>query len=295
MLDGQLKLKSLYSMVSQGTERLIASGGVPDSIAAYMEVPYQEGDFNFPIKYGYSLVAEVVEGSDKLQGKKVHLMHPHQDVCLVAEESVYVFSGSIPAQRATLASNLETAVNAVWDAGVKPDKSVLIVGFGQIGALIAGILRKTPGQQLRIFEINTQRKEKAKALGLDLMTAEESDFDIVFHCSASETGLQYSIEKAGFEGKIVELSWYGEKAVSLQLGGSFHYGRKQIISSQVSHIPAFMTDMDFKKRKDIVFELLEDDWFDLMLDSEVPFEKLPGFFDELRQGHQLGLSALVRY
>lgn len=294
ILDGQLLLRSLYSQISRGTERLVASGEVPLAARPYMEVPYQDGDFSFPIKYGYSLVAKVEQGPEHLLGKIVHLMHPHQDECVVAEEAVFPLPGNIPPARATLASNMETAVNAIWDAQLKPDSKVLIVGFGMIGALIAGCLRKQPGREFLVSEINPERLGLVKQLGLKYLTSEDQ-FDVVFHTSSTGSGLQKAINLTGFEGKVIELSWYGDRRVELKLGESFHYHRKQIISSQVSHIPSHLPNMDFKKRKGVVFEVLDDPWFDQLLDVEIPFEELPAFFQTLRRGNPRGVSGLVKF
>ena len=44
------------------------------------------------------------------------------------------------------------------------------------------------------------------------------DADIVFHTSATAAGLDTAIKCAGLEGTIVEMSWYGDKAVSVDAG-----------------------------------------------------------------------------
>jgi len=49
-----IHIKTNYSMISTGTERLVAIGAVPPSMYEQMTVPYMEGNFDFPIKYGYA-------------------------------------------------------------------------------------------------------------------------------------------------------------------------------------------------------------------------------------------------
>lgn len=296
LLSGQIKVRSLYSMVSLGTEKLVASGRVPNSLWDYMDVPYQEGGFDFPIKYGYSLVGEVIEGSDKLKGKRIHCLHPHQNEIIIAEEDAFLIPDYIPSGRASLASNLETAVTGLWDAEIKINDKVLIVGFGMIGALVAGCLKQRAGQRFEILEVNEERKKKAEDLNLAVADESSDGYDVVFHCSATEGGLQAAIDKCAFEGKVVELSWYGDRKVNIDLGSNFHYGRKRIISSQVSHIPSSVgPDMTYRKRKEIVFDILKDSWFEGLLDNEIAFDELPGFFGRLRQGEVRELSGLVKY
>ena len=109
-------VRSLYSAVSSGSERLVLAGRVPPDLHASMRVPYMAGDFPFPIKYGYSLVGTVEQGPSHLLAKVVHLLHPHQDVCLVDATDVFPVPDGIPPSRAALASNMETAITAIWDA-----------------------------------------------------------------------------------------------------------------------------------------------------------------------------------
>lgn len=53
-----------------------------------------------------------------LTGQWVHLLHPHQSKCVVDANSVFAIPKGVPPKRATLASNVETAVNAVWESHV---------------------------------------------------------------------------------------------------------------------------------------------------------------------------------
>jgi len=147
-----LLIESQYSLVSLGTERLVASALVPVAIWNRMAVPYMEGSFSLPCKYGYSLVGNVLKGADEYMGKTVHLMHPHQDKTWVNASSVFVIPSDIPAQRAVLASQVETAVNAVWDSRISLGDHVLVAGFGLVGAIIALMASGIPGVKVSILE-----------------------------------------------------------------------------------------------------------------------------------------------
>lgn len=291
----QLRLKSLYSLISTGTETLVARGEVPQALYNDMRVPFQEGDFSFPIKYGYSLVAQV-EGPGELAGQTVHLLHPHQDECVVTIDRLYPIPESIPARRATLASNLETVVNAIWDSGISIGDRAVIVGFGMIGSLLARVLSMLPHTELEIREIDRQRITVATNMGFRTNTAINGTFDLAFHTSASAEGLQYCIDHVGPEGKVIELSWYGGKKTTLELGGTFHSQHKRIISSQVSRIPpARQARWDFARRKDVVFQLLQEPAFDQHITHLVAFESAPSLFDQLRVGKIEGLGYCITY
>jgi NADPH:quinone reductase-like Zn-dependent oxidoreductase len=274
-------IRSLYSAVSEGSERLVLAGKVPRDLYQAMRVPYMEGDFSFPVKYGYSLVGVVDKGGSHLLGSVVHLLHPHQDICCVDSADVFPVPEGIPPQRAVLASNLETAVTAIWDARPALGERVLIVGFGCVGALIGQVLRGMPGIDLQIVERDEARIHLARKLGYRTAApAKDGKFDLAFHASGSAAGLQEAIDRVGMEGRIVEVSWYGTAETPLRLGGTFHSQRKAIVSSQVSQLPSFqIARWDRIRRKQLVFSLLRDPAFDLLLNEPIPFDNLADFFN----------------
>ena len=54
-------VRAQYSSISRGTERLVFQGRVPVSEHANMRAPFQEGNFTFPVKYGYAMVGTAME------------------------------------------------------------------------------------------------------------------------------------------------------------------------------------------------------------------------------------------
>ncbi len=293
----EVLIKTHYSLVSAGTETLVAKGLVPESLHQQMEVPYMEGGFSFPIKYGYSLVGEVLS-TGKWQGKKVHLMHPHQDICQVKTDSLFEIPAGVPLKRAILAANLETALNALWDANVQMGDNILVVGFGLIGSLVARLISLMPATTCTIVDIDPAKQLLAQKMGFVTANANTlpSNFDIAFHASAAAQGLQTCIDKVGLEGKIIELSWYGTKTSNIQLGGSFHSERKQIISSQVAHLPAHKnTRWNYYRRKKVVFNLLKNPLFDQHISHTINFNELPNLFTQFRNTNKKNLTYCVKY
>mgnify|MGYP001053738737 CR=1 FL=1 len=294
--NGQCRVEAAYSLISNGTETLVASGQIPAELHHSMCVPYMEGDFSFPIKYGYSLVGKVVEGTSSLLGKHVHLLHPHQSSCVVNEVDVTVIPDEVPPQRAVLASNVETALNAIWDSGASAGDQVLVVGMGLIGSLVAHLSRQFPATQVQVAEADSARQAGAKEQGFLLYDSSDDSLDVAFHTSGSSAGLQTCIDAVGNEGKIIELSWYGTRSAEVKLGGSFHQQRKQIISSQVSQIPPHQqARWDYRRRKQTVLELLKDDSWDQFLTATVDFSDTPTLFDKLRQDDRSQLSWTICY
>lgn len=295
--SGMIHIQSLYSFISLGTERTIAKGGIPSGLDHEMDVPYMEGTLQLPVKYGYSLVGKVIDHGHELEEKSVHLLHPHQSVCQVYLQDCFVIPDGIPPLRATLASNMETAVNAIWDAQISIGDRVLIVGFGIIGALIASVADQLPGVVVHIVEQNSARKEQAKALGFTTVdTPVILDYDLAFNTSGHESGLQLAIDAVGLEGRIMEMSWYGGKSVSLNLGGDFHWKRKKIISSQVGLIPnSKQHRWNYFRRKELVFELLKNPIYDRFITNILDFEDSPAFFNRLRTEQVNDLGGCIKY
>ena len=54
--EGWCRIAADFSGLSPGTERLVALGRVPTKAMPAMRCQYMDGEFSFPIKYGYSLV-----------------------------------------------------------------------------------------------------------------------------------------------------------------------------------------------------------------------------------------------
>ena len=298
LASGTCEIQGVYSLISRGTERLVALGGVPQTLWNEMEVPYMEGGFGFPIKYGYSWVGKVISPSHPLAGQHVHLLHPHQNWIRAHTTDLFPIPENVPTRRAILASNLETALNAIWDAGVSIGDRVLVVGFGLIGSLITRLLSYIPKVEVVVCDISTYRSGLAEKMGFRVCEPTDLSpyFDCAFHTSASSSGLQTCISQVGFEGKVIELSWYGNQETSIALGQSFHSQRKQLISSQVSHLPADRKSRwDYKRRKEVVFDLLTRPEFDEHLTHTTRFQQLPMIFDRIRSGEDNALAWCVEY
>lgn len=284
-------LYSKYSLISTGTEKLVASGSVPTLLSKLVEVPYMAGSFDFPVKYGYAVCGEGEVG------EYYHLMHPHQNLCIVNETDLYKINNKIPPHRVPLISNIETVLNAIWDTNFyKDDLKIAICGFGNIGSLLALTLKIKFGKMPVIVELNEWRLQKAKQLGFEV-DQKAINYDIIYHTTATEVGLQYCINHLNIEGQLIELSWYGDMKVSLSLGENFHINRLKLISSQVSKIPlSKQKEISYQKRKEIAAEILLNDAFDELISDYIDFENSPAFFKDLRKGNLPdGLIWMIKY
>jgi threonine dehydrogenase-like Zn-dependent dehydrogenase len=295
---GQVMVRSLWSGVSRGTETLVFRGGVPESQYAAMRAPFQEGEFPAPVKYGYLNVGVVENGPDELRDRAVFCLYPHQTRYVVPASAVTPLPPGVPPRRAVLAGTVETAVNALWDAAPLVGDRVTVVGGGMVGCSVAAVLARFPGARVQLVDADPARAATAAALGVDFATPEEAagDRDLVIHASATSAGLAHSLELLAPEGTVVELSWYGDRAVTIPLGEHFHSRRLTVRGSQVGTVsPATKGRRTYADRLALALELLADPAFDALLTGESAFDDLPAVLPKLAGGELPALCHLVRY
>ncbi|MER6957450.1 MULTISPECIES: zinc-binding alcohol dehydrogenase [unclassified Streptomyces] len=296
--EGEVLVRSLFSGVSRGTETLVFRGGVPASQHAVMRAPFQEGEFPAPVKYGYLNVGLVEEGPRDLVGRTVFCLYPHQTRYVVPVAAVTVVPDSVPAERAVLAGTIETAVNALWDAAPLVGDRIAVVGGGMVGCSVAALLARFPGVRVQLVDADPARAKTAEALGVDFAVPEEAlgGCDLVVHASATEAGLARSLELLTAEGTVLELSWYGDRKVSLPLGEEFHSRRLVIRSSQVGAVsPARRSSRTYADRLALALELLADPALDALVTGDSAFEELPDVMPKLASGEIPALCHRVRY
>jgi threonine dehydrogenase-like Zn-dependent dehydrogenase len=295
---GDVVVRTLRSGISRGTETLVFRGGVPPDQHARMRAPFQDGDFPGPVKYGYLSVGAVEEGPPALRGRTVFCLYPHQTAYVVPAEAVSVVPEGIPAARAVLAGTVETAVNALWDAGPLVGDRVAVVGAGMLGCCVARLLRRIPAVRVVLVDVDPGRAAVAEALDVEFAFPEDAEGgrDLVVHTSATAAGLQRSLDLLAPEGAVLDLSWYGDREIALSLGGAFHAGRLTIRSSQVGTVsPTRAARRTAADRMAIALELLRDAAFDALITGESPFGELPEVMARLAAGTLPALCHTITY
>jgi NADPH:quinone reductase-like Zn-dependent oxidoreductase len=296
---GEARVRTLFSGISRGTERLVLAGAIGRSEWERMRCPMQEGAFPFPVKYGYCAAGIVEDGPAALVGRSVFCLHPHQDVFQVPAASLALIPEGIAPRRATLAANMETALNALWDSGAGPGDRIVVVGAGVVGLLVAALAARLPAAAVTAVDPEeASRRPLAEALGAAFAAPGQAptEADVVFHTSASGAGLDTAIGCAGMEATIVEMSWYGERPVEARLGGSFHSRRLKLISSQVGQVSLGRRPRwDYRRRMAAALALLDLPAFDLLVAEEIAFEDAPRELPRLLAPGAHGLAPVIRY
>ena len=269
---GETMLRALASGVSRGTEALVFAGHVPPEQFDAMRAPLMGGSFPFPVKYGYSIVAE------RDGGERVFILHPHQDRFLAPSEMCVPVPDAIPTHRAVLAANMETALNLCWDAVPLAGERIMVIGAGVVGLLAASLLARLPAAEVTVVDVNPARAALARRLGCAFASPDAApvDQELVVHASASEAGLRLALDRAAFEGRIIEASWYGDAAPALPLGSAFHSRRLRLIATQVGAVaPPMRGRRTHSERMATALALLDNSAYDALLDGPTRFDDLP--------------------
>ena len=254
-----------------------------------MRAPLMGGTFPFPVKYGYSVVGDTEAGA------RVFVLHPHQQRFNAPAAMCIPVPAGLPDHRATLAANMETALNIVWDAAPLPGERISVIGAGVVGLLTASLLARIPATEVTVVDIDASRAALAHAFGCAFATPDTApaERELIIHASGSEAGLRHALASAGFEARIIEASWFGDRTASLPLGETFHARRLRIVASQVGAVsPAMRGRRTYGERLAMALALLAAPAYDLLIDQVVRFADLPRRMPALLAG---GLCHVVSY
>jgi len=297
---GQVRARALASGVSQGTELLLYRGEGPTPFDPTLDAP---GTPTYPRRYGYAWVGRVVESlADAVpSGSCIFALAPHGDEHVLEGQRARVLPDTIPAERATFAANLETAVTVTWDAQVSLGDEVVIVGGGIVGLLCGWLARRSGARRVRLIESSPRRRQAALLFEIDEARPPEeddprADADVVIEATGNPACLDRAIAHARRDATVIIASFYGERKSMVALGSDFHRRRIAMKASQVSHIPPHMTARwDAARRFELVLALLEEARLDTLIDPPVAFGRAPETYARLFADPGASLQTVFSY
>jgi 2-desacetyl-2-hydroxyethyl bacteriochlorophyllide A dehydrogenase len=300
LVKGQLLTRALYSGISQGTELLLYRGEGPSNFDSSLDAGPTSG---FPRRYGYSWVGEIVDSRcDGIEpGQRIFCLRPHGDVHVLEAGQFRVLPPGVPSVRATLAANMETALNVVWDAAIALGDDVVVVGAGIVGLLVVFLAKRAGACHIHVVEPSARRRAAAVALGADTAVAPNEDephgsADVVVEATGDPANLDRAILHAGEEATVLMASFYGERRSTVGLGSDFHRRRLQLKASQVSRLPPGKgARWNVDRRFERVLDFLHDPRLDEVLDLPVPFAQANALFARLAADSSSTLQATFDY
>jgi 2-desacetyl-2-hydroxyethyl bacteriochlorophyllide A dehydrogenase len=263
LLPGQVRVRTLYSGISAGTELTAYRGTNP-----YLTRTWDPGLrlFNdgesaspaYPLDgWGYSEVGEIVEVAPGVDapvavGDVVWGIWGHRGEAVLPAAAVA--GHQLPAGLDPLAAAFvrvgAIALNGVLAADLGVGSTVAIFGQGVIGLLAT---RFAVLNGATVFAIDAIEGRRNRAVEWGAAHAIEAGTDVArgirdltgglgtdtaIELSGSYAALRDAIRTVGAEGTVVASGFYQGDANLLSLGEEFHHNRVQIIASQISSVPS---------------------------------------------------------
>ena len=291
---GEVRVRTLASAISHGTEMLVYRGEVPTDLP--LDLPTLAGDFSFPIKYGYATVGRILDVGPHVEhfspDDLVFVHHPHQGAFAVPADLPVRLPDGLDPTVGLFFANLETALNVVHDTPLRLGETALVFGQGVVGLLVTQLLKLAGADRVLAVEPLKKRRELALEVGADEVFEPWGDLrkrvlgatagrgaDVAIEVSSSGVALQAAVNAVATEGTVVVASWYGTKPVTLSLGGHFHRGRVRLRSSQVGRMnPGLAPRWDHARRTTSVLGLLPRLRLRELISHLIPFEEAPGAY-----------------
>jgi 2-desacetyl-2-hydroxyethyl bacteriochlorophyllide A dehydrogenase len=303
---GEVHVRTVCSGISGGTEMLAYRGELEPSMPRDETIGALGGTFSYPFQYGYSCVGVVEESRSDLDvGALVFAFHPHQE-SFVANAADVVPLGRLEPRPATLFPLVETALQIRLDAGPVADESVVVFGLGAVGVLTALLLRSA-GARVLAVEPARWRRELAADLGIDAVAPESlagelgtnshpDRVPLAIEVSGNPAALAAALGVLAHEGVALVASWYGTKPVPLPLGAEFHRRRLTIRSTQVSTIPAHLSDRwDTARRRAAALDLLGELPLDALATHTFAFDRAGDAYAAIDAGTDRLMHAALGY
>jgi len=311
--SGEVLVSSIVSAISAGTEMLFYRHQVEDGMLLDTTIPALGDSLHYPFKYGYATVGRVVDRGTgvprELEDRLVFAFHPHESHFLAFPDQLIAVPEGIGPEEAAFLPSMETAASLVMDGAPLLGEDVVIIGQGVIGLLTTAILARMPLNSLTALERYPLRQRLSEEMGsercLETFSMDNSSFlhsfgsegaDLIYELSGNPNVLDMAMKIAGFDGRIVLGSWYGDKVSNVHLGEAFHRKRLRIISSQVSSLsPALTGRWDKKRRLELAWELIRQIRPSRLITHRFDVDDAERAYDLIDRGSEEVIQILLTY
>jgi len=292
---------------------LIYRGQFPEHVALDENISALSSMPSYPFKYGYSLVGKIVQCGKGVpsvwDGKLVFAFHPHESAFITTPQELLAVPDGINSEQAVFLPNMETAVNFLMDGAPLIGEHVAVLGQGIVGLLTTALLARFPLGRLVTLDRYPLRRDMSLAVGAftsldpaatDLLDQMQALFpggaDLVYELSGAPEALDLALSLAGYDGRVIIGSWYGQKRSTLNLGGNFHRSRIKLISSQVSSIAPGLSGRWSKERRfEVAWEMLRQVDVERFITQRIPVAQVGQAYQLIDQQPDQTIQVLLTY
>jgi 2-desacetyl-2-hydroxyethyl bacteriochlorophyllide A dehydrogenase len=305
---GQALVRSLFTLISTGTELTALTGEFPPNSAWSRYIRY-------PWTAGYSHVGEVealgpgVEGVQP--GDRLASHAPHGDRAVVTVARAERVPAGISPEEATFLPLAQITLNGVRQGEVIFGESVVILGAGLIGQLTARYCRLAGARPVILVDQSEARLAHAADLGCVLAHATEEEpveaavqritrgrgADVVFEASGNPTLLSLALRLPRRKGRVVILG-SPRGAASLDLHDEVHTLGLRIIGAHNSTHPPVETPESpwtLHRHAELFFDLLAAGELDVrsLISHTYPGARAPEAFRMLLEDRTQALGVVL--
>lgn len=303
----EVRIKTLYSGISHGTEMNVYRGLAPfyDKTWDPQLHIFRAGkaSWEYPITYGYEEVGRVIEVGNEVAGVKegdvVALGYGHRTTGTVSgrfakasvlpddvEPVLGIFMGIAP-----------TALNIVLDASIRVGEAVAIFGQGVVGLTAMQLAKLNGADPVIVVDLIDKRLDLSSELGADVtlnprkcedvaQTIREltdgSGVDIAIEVSGSYKALHEAIRSCAYSSKVVAAGFYPLSGKDLFLGEEFHHNRINVVGSQIGGVnPGLKYRWDHGRLRRTITNLIQKKKINLaaLISHRMPFEEAVKAFE----------------
>jgi len=250
---GEVRIKSLLSGISHGTELNLYRGSSPFAEKMF-DADYRlflpgKSRLSFPLQLGYEMIGEVVEAAPDVTtprvGSMVHGYLRHRETNVAKAAALVPIPPGLKPEEAVFLAMGVIALNAVHDARIKMGDEVAVAGLGAIGLFVVQLAKMSGASRLYALDRYTKRCAVAQQVGADIAfdgsnrdapmvikkQSPNRGADVAIECSGSYEALQDALRSVRMGGSVVTLGYYQGGASALNLGEEWHHNRLELRSS----------------------------------------------------------------
>lgn len=260
--DRQVRLRTIYSGISAGTELTAYRGSNPYLHKRWDErqrlfVDAEETSQQYPTgSWGYEEVGEViecgpdvtaVEPGDVIYGTWGHRTHHVVDEAYAEQR---VLPRELDPILGIFSHIGAIALNGVHDGRIRIGETVAVFGLGVVGQIVAQLAkgsgsrvigvdllekRLVVASNLQAVDVAINAREEAAAERIKALTA-GLGADVAIEASGSSGALHEATRAVAYSARVVALGFFQGEAHDLFLGEEFHHNRVSIVGSQISGV-----------------------------------------------------------